>query len=57
MARINYKAYDREIDAIENDETLSNAEKAKQIRELNAEVRDSFREEQARERDEAFGAW
>ena len=57
MARMNYRAIEREEDLIENDETLSNAEKMQQIRDLHREASDEFIEEQMRERDEAFNGY
>ena len=57
MPRVNWKQYDREIEQVENDDTMTQAEKNAEIREINRDLRDSYREEQERERERDFGGW
>lgn len=55
MPNVNWKQIEREEESIENDETLSTAEKAKLIRELHRDVQEGNAEQQEQERRDEFG--
>lgn len=55
MPRINWNGYDREIESIENDESMNPKEKARAIRELNRDLREDYQEQQRDEMRDEFG--
>lgn len=55
MPRINWNAIDKEEDAIVNDESLTPAEKQKEISRLHREAREEYQEQQRDEMSDEFG--
>lgn len=55
MARVNWNQIEREEREIENDDSLTDMQKQRAIRDLHREARDEYEEQQRDERNEEFG--